>query len=70
MLKPAENKYLNRRILNKRNIGGGKIKMCESCNKCFSEKEKTKLKDKGWTEEQTNFAEDSVIEDKIKELIK
>ena len=43
--------------------------MCESCNQCFSEEEKTKLKDKGWTEEQIDFAEGSVIEDKIKELI-
>ncbi len=36
---------------------------------CFSEEEKTKLKEKGWTEEQIKFAEDSVIEHKIKELI-
>ncbi len=36
---------------------------------CFSEEEKTKLKDKEWTEKQIDFAEDSVIEDKIKELI-
>ena len=43
--------------------------MCSSCSKCFSEKEKTKLKGKGWTEKQIKFAEDSVIEDKIKELI-
>lgn len=44
--------------------------MCSSCSKCFSEEEKTKLKEKGWTEEQITFAEDSVIEDKIKEMIK
>ncbi len=44
--------------------------MCDSCNKCFSEEEKTKLKDKGWDEEQINFVEDSIVEDKIKEWIK
>jgi len=44
--------------------------MCNSCGACFSEEEKTKLKEKGWTERQIDFAEDSVIEDKIKELIK
>ena len=44
--------------------------MCSSCSQCFSDEEKTKLKEKGWTEEQVKFAEDSVIEDKIKELIK
>ena len=32
--------------------------------------EKTKLKEKGWTEEHIKFAEGSVIEDNIKELIK
>ncbi|KKN07404.1 hypothetical protein LCGC14_1067300 [marine sediment metagenome] len=36
---------------------------------CFSDEEKTKLKEKGWSEEQIHFADDSVIEDKIKELI-
>ena len=36
---------------------------------CISEEEKTKLKDKEWKEKQIEFAEDSVIEDKIKELI-
>ena len=43
--------------------------MCKNCAECFSEEEKTKLKDKKWTDEQINFAENSVIEDKIKELI-
>ncbi len=43
--------------------------MCSSCDKCFSDGEKGKLKDKGWTEEQINFAEGSIIEDKIKELM-
>ena len=44
--------------------------MCEDCGACFSEEEKTKLKERGWTEEQIKFTEDSVVEDKIKELIK
>lgn len=43
--------------------------MCSSCSKCFSEEEKTKLKDKNWTEEQISFVENSIVEDKIKELI-
>ena len=43
--------------------------MCSSCNKCFSEDEKIELKGRGWTKEQIKFAEDSIIEDKIKELI-
>lgn len=46
------------------------VKMCSSCSKCFSKEGKTKLKEKGWTEYQIAFAEGSVIEDKIKELIK
>lgn len=43
--------------------------MCDKCNECFSDEEKVKLKDKGWSDEQVNFAENSVVEDKIKELI-
>ena len=43
--------------------------MCDSCDQCFSEEEKTEMKDKGWTEEQINFVENSVVEEKIKELI-
>ena len=43
--------------------------MCKKCDACFSDEEKTKLKDKGWSEEQINFVEDSKVEDKIKELI-
>ena len=43
--------------------------MCKSCNECFSDGEKGNLKDKGWSEEQINFADGSIIEDKIKELI-
>ena len=43
--------------------------MCKTCKKCFSEEEKTKLKGRGWNEEQINLAENSIIEDKIKELI-
>ena len=42
--------------------------MCGSGH-CFSEEEKTKLKEKGWNEEQINFADNSIVEDKIKELI-
>ena len=44
--------------------------MCSDCSKCFSEEEKTKLKEKGWDEHQISFVEDSCVEDKIKELIK
>lgn len=44
-------------------------KMCKSCSKCFSDAEKGNLKDKGWTEDQIKFAEGSIIENKIKELI-
>jgi len=44
--------------------------MCTSCNKCFNDAEKAKLKTKGWNDEEINFAEDSIIENKIKELIK
>ncbi len=45
--------------------------MCETMpGHCFSEEEKTKLKEKGWTEEQIKFAEDSIIENQIKKLIK
>ncbi len=44
--------------------------MCPPHNSgCFSEEEKKTLSEKGWTEEQVKFAEDSVIEDKIKEMI-
>ena len=44
--------------------------MCDDCSQCFSDEEKTKLKEKDWTEEQIKFIEGSVVEDKIKELIK
>lgn len=43
--------------------------MCEICNECFSVEEIKKLTEKGWTEEQIKYAEGSIIEDKIKELI-
>lgn len=43
--------------------------MCKECDECFTEEEKTKLKDKSWNEEQINFVEHSIVEDKIKELI-
>ena len=36
---------------------------------CFSDEQKGKLKEKGWSEEQINFSEGSIIEDKIKKLI-
>ncbi len=43
--------------------------MCDSCDACFSEEEKTKLEGKGWTKEQIGFVEASIVENKIKELI-
>jgi len=45
-------------------------KTCSDCSACFSEEEKRKLKDQGWTEEQINFAEGSIIEDKVKECVR
>ena len=41
--------------------------MCSS--DLFSDKEKEKLKEKGWNQEQINFVEDSIVEPKIKEII-
>ncbi len=43
--------------------------MCSSGH-CFSEEEKEKLREKGWDKYHIDFVEDSVVEDKIKELIK
>ncbi len=43
--------------------------MCSSCSQCFSDEEKEKLTEKGWTKEEIEFANNSIIEDKIKELI-
>ena len=43
--------------------------MCSECNNCFTEEEKKKLEDKGWSEEQIKFVENSKVEDKIKEMI-
>ncbi len=43
--------------------------MCSDCSQCFSEEEKKKLKDKGWDAKQIEYAEHSIVEDKIKELI-
>jgi len=43
--------------------------MCNNCKNCFNDEEKEKLKSKGWTKEQIDFAEHSIIEEKIKELI-
>ena len=37
---------------------------------CFLEEEKAKLESKGWTNEEIRYAEDSIIEDKIKQLLK
>lgn len=52
-------------------LAGGSTKMCKKMKgHCFSEDEKNKLKDKGWSDGQVDFAEDSIIENKIKELIK
>lgn len=45
--------------------------MCEKMpGHCFSVEEKGKLKSKGWSEEQVAYAEGSVIEGVIKDLIK
>ncbi len=44
--------------------------MCNDCSACFNEEEKTKLKEKGWNKKQISFVENSVVEDKIKELIR
>ena len=43
--------------------------MCEPGH-CFSNEEKAKLKEKGWNEEQINFADNSIIEDNIKKMLK
>jgi len=43
--------------------------MCSNCSACFEKEEKEKLTAKGWTKDQIDFAEHSIIEDKIKELI-
>ncbi len=37
---------------------------------CFSDGEKSKLQNSGWSKEQIDYAENSIIEDKIKELIR
>ncbi len=44
--------------------------MCKTCKKCFSKEEKTKLEGKGWNKKQINFVENSIVEDKIKKLIR
>jgi len=45
--------------------------MCKPHNaECFSDDEKVKLKGMGWSDEQVVFAEDSVVEERIKEMIK
>ncbi len=44
--------------------------MCSKCSKCFSKEEKKKLRDIGWKTKEINYVEDSIVEDKIKELIK
>ena len=43
--------------------------MCKKCSACFNDEEKTKLKEKGWDEGQINYVENSIVENKIKELI-
>jgi len=43
--------------------------MCSNGSSCFEKEEKEKLTTKGWTKEQIDFAEHSIIEYKIKELI-
>lgn len=44
--------------------------MCDDCSDCFSEEEKKKLQKKGWSEEDIEFVESTVVEDRIKDLIK
>ena len=44
--------------------------MCKECSDCFNDEEKAKLKEKGWNDEEISFADDSIIENKIRELIK
>lgn len=43
--------------------------MCKSCDKCFTKKEKQMLRAMKWSEKQIDYAENSVIEEKIKELL-
>lgn len=43
--------------------------MCSECDDCFTKEEKEKLEEKGWSEEQISYVENSKVEDKIKELI-
>ena len=42
--------------------------MCGSGH-CFTDEEKKKLEEKGWSKDQIEFTEGSIIEDNIKELI-
>ena len=44
--------------------------MCSDCSQCFSEKEIKKLKNFGWDKKEIDFVENSIVENKIKELIK
>jgi len=45
--------------------------MCKTMpGHCYSDEEKEILKNKGWTDEQIDFTENSIVEDKIKELLK
>ena len=44
--------------------------MCEKMKgHCFTAEQKKELNARGWTQEQIDFAEDSIIEDKIKESL-
>ncbi len=43
--------------------------MCSDCDQCFSEEEKKKLTGKGWSDKEIAFAENSIIENRIKKLI-
>ena len=44
--------------------------MCSNCANCFSEEEATKLKKLGWNIKQIDFVEHTIVENKIKDLIK
>lgn len=43
--------------------------MCDSCDACFTKEEKKQLKKLGWKENEINYVENSIVEDRIKEMI-
>lgn len=48
----------------------GEHKMCSSCSKCFTELEKKKLKRLGWKKKEIDYAEGSIVEYRIKKMLK